>query len=58
MSDNQENAYPKFAKLFAPLKKVGGRFLVQQLHVIKDGTLSRGENCDDWTFCELGKLGQ
>ena len=43
MSDNQENAYPKFGKLFAPLRKVGGQFLEKQLHVIKDGALSWGK---------------
>ena len=41
MSDNIDEAYPEFTKLFAPLKKVWGWFLVQQLHVIEDGVLGR-----------------
>ena len=57
MLDNQEKAYPNFAKLFAPLKKIGGWFLVKQLHVVEDGALSRGKIMMIGHFCELGKFG-
>ena len=43
MSGNREKSYPKEAKLFAPLKKLGGRLVVQQLNMIKDGVLCGGK---------------
>ena len=38
---NRDETYSEFAKAFAPLIKVGGWFLVQQLHVFENGMLSR-----------------
>ena len=38
---NKDKTYPEFAKVFAPLKKIGGWFLVHQLHVFEDGVLHR-----------------
>ena len=43
MPGNREKSYPKYAKLFAPHKKIGSRLLVQQLNMFEDGALCGGK---------------
>ena len=44
--------------MFAPHKKIGGRLLVQQLDLFKNGALCGGKITMVEHFCELGNMGR